>query len=385
MNEKRIYAAVTKEFCFSGAKQGHITLTRKVVRLLRRIVNYLIGTGPYRAFPFAKLIEFEQSKGLLLARPESKKIISHTKGAVFSLKPGNSSSGQSILITEPERSLFSMLDASIIGLKGVVYDPKSRYAVTETLEDWYEPGFYHTAFSMALSEPEYLPGTTLSLSSLGSANFYHFLLEALPKLLLARPYLKGINRILIDKANHKTHKAWIRAAGFDGEIREINASDHLKCEALIFSSRLVDHAIPNPWVVNELSNTFSTDEPSKGKKRRIWAKRGENSSRKIGWEEEFFSTLAGLEAVLFDELSPEETVKICSEAELFIGLHGAAFANTVFCPPATKVIEVQIQGHFPYYEHLAQLCKLNYDCYRISDGDFSGVLEQLKSQPIFRE
>ena len=49
----------------------------------------------------------------------------------------------------------------------------------------------------------------------------------------------------------------------------------------------------------------------------------------------------GFQSLTLSKLSFIEQVKIFNSAETVVGLHGAGFANLVFCKPGTKVLELK--------------------------------------------
>ena len=57
----------------------------------------------------------------------------------------------------------------------------------------------------------------------------------------------------------------------------------------------------------------------------------------------------------------KEQVDLFHKAECIVGLHGAGFANIVFCQPRTKVIELRSSNAGPMYENVAKKNDLNYN------------------------
>ena len=55
-----------------------------------------------------------------------------------------------------------------------------------------------------------------------------------------------------------------------------------------------------------------------------------------------------------------EQVELFNNSECIAGLHGAGFANIVFCQPGTKVIEFRSADAGPVIENLAKINNLNY-------------------------
>ena len=60
------------------------------------------------------------------------------------------------------------------------------------------------------------------------------------------------------------------------------------------------------------------------------------------------------------DYSFSEQVDLFSNASYVVGLHGAGFANTVFCKPNTKILEFKPINAGDMYKNLASKCDLNY-------------------------
>ena len=56
----------------------------------------------------------------------------------------------------------------------------------------------------------------------------------------------------------------------------------------------------------------------------------------------------------------KDQIDLFYNAECIVGLHGAGFANLVFCTPGTKVVELRSFDAGPVIENLAKINDLNY-------------------------
>ena len=65
-------------------------------------------------------------------------------------------------------------------------------------------------------------------------------------------------------------------------------------------------------------------------------------------------------SVKLHEIKFIEQVDLFYNADCIVGLHGAGFANTVFCKPRTKVIEFRSSNAGPVIVNLAKTNNLNY-------------------------
>ena len=65
-------------------------------------------------------------------------------------------------------------------------------------------------------------------------------------------------------------------------------------------------------------------------------------------------------SVNLSNLKFSQQVNLFHNANCIVGLHGAGFANTVFCKEKTKVIEFRSTNAGPVIENLAKKNDLNY-------------------------
>lgn len=261
---------------------------------------------------------------------------------------------------EPTRRLFALAGGTVRGRDGAVVDPASGVAVRESLDLWDEPLDRHPALRPDGFDPvERLPGTSLLIATLGGDGFFHFLLEALPKLVLARDVLPACRTVLVAGDSEPWRLAWLAKAGVDpGRIRWLGPRSHLACDQLLFTNRLVRHFEPNPWVVAALRGLLALPPPTPRPDGPVlWLDRSAAPHRRRPWEGELHR-LAAPDAVPIDlgSLSPEAVVTACAGARAFAGLHGAAFANLVFAAPGARVLEFQPEPFAPWYARLADTC-----------------------------
>ena len=64
--------------------------------------------------------------------------------------------------------------------------------------------------------------------------------------------------------------------------------------------------------------------------------------------------------ITFSDYSISDQIKLFYNANNIVGLHGAGFANIVFCNPNTKIIELRGIHSGKQYENLSKTCGLNY-------------------------
>jgi len=68
----------------------------------------------------------------------------------------------------------------------------------------------------------------------------------------------------------------------------------------------------------------------------------------------------GFENIILSKLSFKDQVNLFYHSNFIVGLHGAGFANLIFCKEKTKIIEFRGSRYNAMYENLSSSCNLNY-------------------------
>jgi capsular polysaccharide biosynthesis protein len=104
---------------------------------------------------------------------------------------------------------------------------------------------------------------------------------------------------------------------------------------------------------------------------RLYISREKCHYRKLRNEAEIWPELEkhGFEKVFLEDLTLEQQIQKLQSADVVLGVHGAGFANVLFCRPGTRIIEIQDpEDPNPHFYALAALLGLDY-CLLIGDVD----------------
>lgn len=184
-------------------------------------------------------------------------------------------------------------------------------------------------------------------------NYYHFLFEAVPRLIdgqarLGRPDLRAAIPHTLPFQRQLLDLLGIDRAGllptWDGATRYATAflpsrpshSDAISAEvAALLRGRL----LPAPSAATS-------------PRRRLYVSRADSPSRPVVNEDAVMAALArlGFAAVRPGELTVAEQIRLFAEAEIVIGPHGAGLTNAVFCPPGALLVDLlpDRRVKFPY-------------------------------------
>lgn len=223
-------------------------------------------------------------------------------------------------------------------------------------------------------------GITISLVKEHSFNYYHFVFECLPKLLLVLQQgllEKGDSgsvdcsvTILIDEdvpAQCVEYLDWVLDVPY--RIVRVATNEIICCERLIYCSpffNALDNIRADQFDVTDFyvdrfaveivkkafqAKDSKTDEPNK----LVYLSRRETQIRKIinAAEVEELLKLYGYESVFADEYSLSEQIALFQSARGIVGASGAAFANLIHMQPETTAIMFTPDLPFTNY-HLFQ-------------------------------
>lgn len=228
----------------------------------------------------------------------------------------------------------------------------------------------HPIFSqLRLPKPERLRGrTAIAVTPEAPGNYYHWLIDLLPRLLLIKSAAGNFDsfaQILINGSCAPYEQASMSAVGLPLEkIRYVDARDRFQIESAIIGS--MDHFSKTiaPWKIKSLRAlqesipTRSTDSS-----KRIYVSRRLAAVRRVQNEGAFEEILrsAGFVLVEIESLAWPEQVALFSNSEIILAPHGAALANAVFCKPGTLVAEIGTRAAYKeFYLRLAASAGLRY-------------------------
>jgi capsular polysaccharide biosynthesis protein len=200
------------------------------------------------------------------------------------------------------------------------------------------------------------------LCALSAEGFYHFLLESLPRLYLARDYMERIKKILVNGTPGSFQEKWLRRAGVQmDKIVWMEGLSHYHCEQLLFTNHLIGDYRPDPWTIQALRELLSGHPGATPGHRRLWISRADALSRQPLWEHELLAELKDFESVNLARMDPGAQIELMKNASVVAAPHGAGLSNILFCAPGTQVVEIfPDTKRQPIYGRLAHVCGLDH-------------------------
>ena len=246
----------------------------------------------------------------------------------------------------PARFSLEIESGMVVGDYGATVTPGGTldYETSEYfgLADWREHPLY---LRRRLPPIEEVDGTVVVLAARGgSNNYYHFLLDVLPRFGVFEETMPGRRAsALYVPADARYQSTLLELAGL-AHHPIIRAGKHRAVRA----ERLVVPCLPNPMEVAPTATVswLRSRLPAKdiaGKPRRIYVTRGTApNTRRLVREAETFALLEqrGFTCVEPATLSPQDQIDLFAAAEIVVAPHGAAMTNLLFLSPGARVLEL---------------------------------------------
>lgn len=221
----------------------------------------------------------------------------------------------------------------------------------------HDPGYRY----LKLDKPFYLKGNWTSVISMWSGGFYHWFLDALPRLAFLSEFPPD-TCILVPDPLASFQKQTLQWLGLENRVRPTKEG-YLKVEDFYFSSPTAMSGCYDPYAINFLRRSFEgmADRSFQSPKRFYIQRIGK--TRSMLNENEIIDYFKGLGwgIIEMEQLSMAQQIQLFSQADVICGPHGAAFTNLLWCRPGCKVIElVPSTWMNGVYEGLADVLKLDY-------------------------
>jgi capsular polysaccharide biosynthesis protein len=183
------------------------------------------------------------------------------------------------------------------------------------------------------------------LASRGDHNYYHFLVDVLPRIavLESRPEIAPVDRWYVPE-EFAFQRELLDLFGVPVEQRlDSSAHPHVRAEMLVVPGLPAMEVVVPPWVIALLRERLLPAGAGQGERRRIYLSRGSAANnRRVINEDQVISLLAdrGFEVLDPGALSVAEQIEVFSNASMIVSAHGAGLTNLMFAPAGSTVVEM---------------------------------------------
>jgi capsular polysaccharide biosynthesis protein len=238
-----------------------------------------------------------------------------------------------------------------------------------------------------LPSPKSRSETACVLGTLGADNYYHWMLDIMPRISLLKQYeeLKSIP-LIVPKQLKAFQKESLKMAGISSEKIVEFDGDFCQIEKLYYLSSLGHSGNPSPYDVSSLRTLFLGKclHHQTSSSEYLYITRRDANYRRILEEYKIVDYLKsiGFEIVCLSELSFAKQIEKFSRAKIIIAPHGAGLTNMVFAPKNTQIIELFPEDYINgCFWALAGVCRHKYAFLIGSSesGNFHISLDKLKA------
>ena len=263
-----------------------------------------------------------------------------------------------VVNAEPQKRLllYSLLESTTVGRHSSILGPQNTlvadhgYFVHTDPQNVHwrrklNPAFWRSSwladlrYRKQLPAIKRLPGTAVVLNNPWCHNYYHWMLEVAPRVMLMRQAGFKADWYIVDCQSRYQRRAL--------ELMDIPAERciqphyglHLQLDQIL---RPGNPGMSNCQMMSKTISQNLPDTPGMPPTRRIYISRKTAAHRKLVNEQELEKLLKlyGFETYSFDCLDFADQVRVMRSAECIVTVHGAALANLIFAQPGTRVIEI---------------------------------------------
>lgn len=197
----------------------------------------------------------------------------------------------------------------------------------------------------------------------GSPNYYHWLIDILPRLLQVRQYVAN-KKLLVPENLKSFQNRTLELLGYrSDDLITVADAECVRVNRLFVASLLAQSTFVHPEVPKILRRWFLPHRHPERPARRVFLSRADAASRRLVNEDELLPILGryGFDYVVIGEMSFEKQVKLFSEVDVMLAVHGAGMTNMVFMPPQGRVIEIGcVQYPASWFKNLALVSRRPY-------------------------
>jgi capsular polysaccharide biosynthesis protein/tetratricopeptide (TPR) repeat protein len=210
-----------------------------------------------------------------------------------------------------------------------------------------------------LPAPTSISGTVAVLTGLSGHNYYHWMVDVLPRFALLQQSgfeIDQIDRVFLNATNQPFQRATLAALGISLEkILESDRQPHIQADRLLVPAFAGPLGWLEPWAMDWLRQQFlplATPIVAKTKlPERIYISRNCANHRRVLNEAALIEQLQSYDftPIQLETLSFAEQVALFAHAKIIIAPHGGGLTNLVFCRPGTIVLELVNPAYIRHY------------------------------------
>jgi capsular polysaccharide biosynthesis protein len=251
----------------------------------------------------------------------------------------------------PEQHVLELTDGLLLGRHAAVVTAGGRLDLETShyfgISGWREHPVFWNPWPR---RPEHVDGTVVVLAARATGqNYYHFLMDALPRLRMLEQVHPGLapDAWVVDR-HARYHRELLELVGLGGApIIEPRPGLSLRAKRLVVPSLPNISTLISPDTTTWLRERLPPRQVA-GRPERLYVTRGSTpNTRRVRDEAAILERLTARGFVPIDPgtLSVQDQIDHFAAARVVVGPHGAALANLSFCRPGVRVLELFAPGY----------------------------------------
>jgi capsular polysaccharide biosynthesis protein len=229
------------------------------------------------------------------------------------------------------------------GGQGVTFD-EGGYLLADPAHRIAGPNDWPQRYSFIRPPIRKLKGRWGVLTGSGSAGFFHWMMDILPRSFLINMIYPDVEKWIIPDHNLPFLKQSLEAIGLNtSELRTIGPKEHIQADELVVASNPSLPGNPPPWLMDLFNHRWKKTTLNETVTPNFFLLSRSNCNRRVIINEnellELLSPL-GFERVELEKLSLYDQATHFRNAKIIIAPHGAGLTNLIHSQPTTAVLEV---------------------------------------------
>ncbi len=194
----------------------------------------------------------------------------------------------------------------------------------------------------------HLKGDYYYLDMLFSANYAHWFLDELPRLISVLPSLPSTTRFIVSDPFQEYKSQSLAAVGIGKDhLIPVKGYYEIHCERLWFATPLgsCEWATTSPTVFGQIRDALLRNygDTNGTTPERIYVSRGGAAYKRLINEDQLLPIIGrfGFTVVRPEKLSLPQQVRMFSKAKIVAGVHGSGLTNMLFSPSPSLLMELQ--------------------------------------------
>lgn len=210
--------------------------------------------------------------------------------------------------------------------------------------------YYRSQLNAPVGEPEFIPGRTALVTTQWEINYYHAVMDLIPKLKLLQASGLQYDTLIIN-ASKPFHaelleiaKPYLQLPCKRIIMTEIGHDTPYQLEHLLLPSYVDLPGFPMQDKIEWIRSLFPY--PTQ-RKERLFIARSKAHRRRILNEDALFAMLTswGFRKVFLEDMSVAEQFRLMSQATVVVSAHGAGLTNMVVAPKGCQLIELAPESY----------------------------------------